>query len=571
MHKYSYKIFIQENKLDNYHWEYFFNTIFEYGKNFDFEVVFDGSEIDFYLFHKKDLSHLSSSISPFILKPETKRLETETLKSYSLSLKLNKSKNILDLKENEEIKKGKTLKKIIWSFYDLFSAHLCKLQFYFEDLEGKLYKTNKFFFKVPLYLLKIDFTKSIKYKKSSVPVYLKIESIINSFSNNESDGFLEIIGFPYLSSPMYFPLKNFEFNKHSLIVGQTGVGKSKFIELFVKELKRQGLQDEYSIIIIDPHAALYENFNPTDFIDIDFKDRSCNLFFRQSEPKIATELTILLFKTLLKDQFNAKIERVLKYALYVLFSSGAMSLASLKRFLTELEYRKEILKLKVNFENIIQFFDTEFVELQTKFYEIAIMPILVLIDELGFLPIFDEKESFSLKKITEENFLTCFSLNRIFLGDKATKLIAGFITQQIFLLSQSRSLSKKIILIIDEVSIVENEALISILSEARKFNLSLFLSQQYLSQINPELLKAVLSNVYNYFLFKVAEEDAKLLGKNLQMEFSDEILKSTKEKGGDEEGLKIKLMTSLNPRECLIRVFSHNKFQPCFKAKTFDI
>ena len=53
MHKYSYKIFIQENKLDNYHWGYFFNTIFDYGKNFDFEVSFDGNEIDFYLFHKK--------------------------------------------------------------------------------------------------------------------------------------------------------------------------------------------------------------------------------------------------------------------------------------------------------------------------------------------------------------------------------------------------------------------------------------------------------------------------------------------------------------------------------------
>jgi len=121
------------------------------------------------------------------------------------------------------------------------------------------------------------------------------------------------------------------------------------------------------------------------------------------------------------------------------------------------------------------------------------------------------------------------------------------------------------------VSIVENEALISILSEARKFNLSLFLSQQYLTQITPQLLKGVLSNVYNYFVFKVAEEDAKILGDNLQMEFPDEILKASKEKGGDEKSLKIKLMTSLNPRECLARVFSGGKFQSCFKAKTLDI
>lgn len=69
---------------------------------------------------------------------------------------------------------------------------------------------------------------------------------------------------------------------------------------------------------------------------------------------------------------------------------------------------------------------------------------------------------------------------------------------------------------------VENDGLISILSEARKFNLFLFLSQQYLTQITKGLLKAILSNVFNYFVFKVYEEDAKILSKNLNIKFPDE-------------------------------------------------
>lgn len=74
-----------------------------------------------------------------------------------------------------------------------------------------------------------------------------------------------------------------------------------------------------------------------------------------------------------------------------------------------------------------------------------------------------------------------------------------------------RKINKKIILIIDEVSTVENEALISILSEARKFNLGLYLAQQYLTQVSQNLLRAILSNVYNFFVFKVSDEKAKII------------------------------------------------------------
>jgi len=249
-----------------------------------------------------------------------------------------------------------------------------------------------------------------------------------------------------------------------------------------------------------------------------------------------------------------------------------MSLLTLKKFLTELEFRQKILKdVSEEYDYLSHFFDTELVEMQTKFYEIAIMPILVLIDELTFVPAFFKESANQLETILKEKFLTCFSLNRIFLGEKATRLIAGLLIQQVFLLAQKRSINKKIILIIDEVSLVENESLISILSEARKFNLSLFLSQQYLTQISPALLQAVLSNVYNYFVFKVSDEDAKILAKNLEIKFADEVLIAEKEKGLGEEEIKRKFLVTQNPRTCLVRVFSFGKFFPCFKAKTLVV
>lgn len=571
----TYRIYVQGDKLEYSQWDKFFETISGYGKNFTLEIHIEENEISFYLLHKKNLSQLSSKIFPFLLKPENLELDIEG-KRFVRNLRfinngIPRNKNILEIKEDEEIKRNRILKKVVWKFNSLFKIDFSKIEFYFEK-EDKIFTINKYFFKKPYSLLEINFSQLIKYKKKSFPLYLKIENVSELFTADKSKGFMDIIGFPYIIDPRYLDLKNFEFNKHSLIVGQTGVGKSKFIELFVKELRKRNLQNEYAVIIIDPHAKLYSGFsNLSGSTEINFKNNLCDLFPQSSDPKIATELTILLFKTLLKDQFNAKIERVLKYTLFTLFLTQEMSFTSLRKFLTELEYRKSILVNINHLENLSHFFDTEFIEMQTKFYEIAIMPILVLIDELSFLPVFSQEKPNSLVDLVKNNFLTCLSLDKIFLGDKATKLIAGLIIQQIFLLAQNRLFTKKIILIIDEISIVENDALVPILAEARKFDLSLFLSQQYLTQVQPDLLKSVLSNVYNYFVFKVAEEDAKVLGKNLQMDFPDEILKSTKDKGGDEESLRVKLMNSLNPRECLVRIFSREKFYQCFKAKTFDI
>lgn len=248
-----------------------------------------------------------------------------------------------------------------------------------------------------------------------------------------------------------------------------------------------------------------------------------------------------------------------------------MSLETLQTFLVDITARKEILADQKISPSIQQFFDTDFSEMQTKYYEIAIMPILTLLDELTFLPISNFQDSLSLQELVDNNAAVFLSLNKILLGEKATKLIAGLLIEQLFLLAQSKVLKKKLLFIIDEVSVVQNESLASILSEARKFNLFLFLTQQYLNQVEKPILESILTNVYNYFLFKISEDDAKLLINNLEFDFPDDQLKSAKEKGLDQKDLKIKMITTLNPRECLVRVYGNEIFYPVFKAKTIDI
>lgn len=573
----AFEIFILEDKVTPQDWQRLVSRVAEYEKNFAIELTFETNKLEFYLYSRKDLSLLATKLEGFIIKPVEREIPRRDIQLHkNARFKLRSQKNVLELREQEEIKKQRIITCILIHFKKVVGTYLYKSEIFLKDHYGRSFYSSSYSLQNPLLNFEFDFENNVKLQKKDVPLFLKIDDAAKLFTPTLNDGFLEAFGFPHFSHPVYFPLNNFEFGKHSLIVGQTGVGKSKLIELFVKNIAKHSLQGEYAVIVIDPHTSLYPQFLnlEQDKINFDFVNTSCDLFPTFSEPKIATELTILLFRTLLKDQFNAKMERVLKYTLYVLFLKNQMSLTSLKRFLTDLEFRKGILETdqRAEFDHFIHFFETEFVEMQTQFYEVAIMPILVLIDELDFIPAFSQNSStYNLEETLKNNFLTCFSLNRVFLGEKATRLIAGLIIQQLFLIAQKGTVNKKIILIIDEVSIIENESLINILSEARKFNLSLFLSQQYLTQITPDLLKGILSNVYNYFVFKVSDEDAKILAKNLDILFPDEILIREKEKGFSDEDLKSNLLVTLNPRECLVRAYANGKFHTCFKAKTMEV
>lgn len=572
MHNLSFEMFVQQDKITRADWDRLLEKIGTYENNFSIEFSFNTNVVDFFIYSEKDLSILATKLDGFIFKSSGRLPLIES--GQGIRFGISSKKNILEVREEEEFKKERVIKKVSVNIKNTLSFKTYSIKILLQDKFGNEFHSAYTTFTNPFSSFEFDFKNSPKMKKKSSPLALKFDEALKLFAPQTQSSIFEVFGFPYFSHPTFLSMEAFDSDKHGLVVGQTGVGKSKFIELFIKNIEKSSRKDEYAVVVIDPHANLFPQFKDLgkDVVNFDFIDNACNLFPVFSDPKIATELTILLFKTLLKDQFNAKMERVLKYTLYTMFLTNSMKLVSVKRFLTEIEFRKNILSnLGGEFGYLNQFFDTEFVELQTRFYDVSIMPVVVLIDELQFVPAFSKDPSGNLEDSLKNNFLTSFSLNRIYLGDKATRLISGLIIQQLFLLAQKKTINKKIILIIDEVALVENESLAYILSEARKFNLSLILSQQYLTQISPDLLKGILSNVYNYFVFKVSDEDAKIVAKNLDIAFPDDVLLRSKEKGISEEELKRNILVNLNPRECLVRLFSNGKFYPSFKAKTLNI
>jgi hypothetical protein len=461
-----------------------------------------------------------------------------------------------------------------------FEKAITNTYLYFQDA-GKNWTVNhKIAAIFPSFLLAIDFTTNTRYLRKKITKYLDIQKSLHIMQSENLGAVFEVDTFPYLPKNYFLSLASYDFEKHSFIIGASGSGKSKLISLVVDKLANSpGLKQNYRVIVIDPHASLEHDLAgipESTVINFKGQEQETELFAGAgTDVQAATELTGTLFKSLLSDQHNPKLERVLRFSLYTLMTAQAMSLDNLKRFVTDIEFRNQVLSHVQGYipDNIVHFFGTDFSEIRTKYYNEGISPIASLVDEMQMQPSLagNGENATSLAQIINNNFLSVFSLNKVSMGEKVVKTVAGLLIQQIFLLAQARAFNQKVILIIDEVSVIQNPAIAQILSEARKFGLSVILTQQYFGQIEKDLQAAIFSNVYNYYVFKVSEEDARMLEGNLNIEIPKEILQGEKDKGLKQSDVRVQMLTTLHPRECFLRLSAGGQLLPCVKARTLDI
>lgn len=571
--KYLTEIFLTQQFVEEQTWSKFLYSVSNLNgllKKWKIYIYIENNTIRYFIKSSKKLPSIIQDFSEFILKKvdeEEENLFEEKSITNRWYIVTTKEKSVLDIYDKSEVKNGKKLKFLeidilpITKNYYRFRAYI-----FFENKYGYLIR-RRVVFSVPYQLLSIDFSKYNRffYKKDATK-FLDIQKTIHILKDNKKNAFLKVNTFPYLIEDYYLHLNQYDFDKHSIIVGASGTGKSKLISTLVMNLsKNEEYKRKYKVVIIDPHAEIKNDIGGienTKILDFEKIKNSFNLFMRASKDLIVTtELILSLFQTLMADQYNSKLERVLRHSIYLLTKLNKMDFANLKKLLTEVEYKNELLKADNLLESTIDFFSVEFNKLKTESYQEAFSPIISFIDEMELLPGLKSRGTErDLKDIIEENFLTIISLNQSKLGMNATKTIAGFTMQQILQLIQSYTYDEHIIFIIDEVALLENPILSRFLSESRKYNLSLILAQQYFNQISEILQKAIFSNMINYYIFRVSREDARILDGNIRMDIAVKNSFIT----------RMKILTELKNRECIVRIGRQGKVYPAFQAKTLD-
>ncbi len=560
------EIYLTKKFVTKEEWLELIKTISDYNgilKGWKIIITNDRNQIRYFIKTRCNLPATVNNLNSFLLK-EGKLVEVHNPKYTFFSL-IKVGSSIIDLINYNEVRNKGTLEYLEISFWKLYEDKIKSKICFYLNKDGVIKRYNAIF-AVATSILSVDFEGNKRYFYKSFPKYLDVSKILYLLTNDSNNALLSVDTFPYLQEDFYLKQNNFSFAKHSIIMGSSGCGKSKFISLLINNINKcEELRERYKVVVIDPHASLEDDIGGIGKI-IDFKSDldSIDLFINDSSDIVAsTELLLELLKSLIAYQYNSKLERVLRHSIHLLLTYGEFNFKNLRRLILDLEYRNSLIKeLKCNLPiSVIDFFLSDFNDLKTKAYGEAISPIIGFIDEMEMIPVFNSnKNSKNLKDTICDNFLTLFSLDRTKLGDKVTKTISGLIMQQLLTIMKRRGIGEHIIFIIDEVAVVENPILSRYLSEARKYNLSLILAGQYFNQISDELRNSIFANVINYFIFRVSKLDANILVDNFNMKIP---LDDSRER-------KIKLLTELNNRECIARIESNGVLLPAFKGRTLN-
>jgi hypothetical protein len=324
---------------------------------------------------------------------------------------------------------------------------------------------------------------------------------------------------------------------HLYVIGATGTGKTKFLEFLIQ----QDIEKGNGFGVIDPHGDLIEDtkgflacyhrhsrrdeiFNRV--VLIDPTDTNFTVTFNPLEKlpnvSVAEQVGELIssFKKIWSDSWGVRMEDLMRNSLIAL-GEAECTITELPRFLTDRSFRSSVLKRVENplaHDYFVRRFNVLTDRGQLPFIEPVLNKINAFLADPRIRQMFSSpKSSFNLREVIDHKKMLLIKLDKGKLKGSAD-LLGSLLMAKIQLAAFSRSdipPSKRtpFHLYIDEFQNFASESFMVILSEARKYGLSLIMAHQTLAQISEELRSLILGNAGIQVFFRVNRKDAQVLAK----------------------------------------------------------
>lgn len=322
---------------------------------------------------------------------------------------------------------------------------------------------------------------------------------------------------------------------HLHVIGQPGTGKSRALESWIM----QDILSGQGVGVIDPHGELFDHLlsrlarlvsdNPSlaqRVVIINPVDRNWTVGFNPLEaiPGYSTErlagfLTDVVIKIWKIDATNApRMIRLLMHT-FLALAELELSLASLPRFLIDADWRETLL-LRVRHADVLSYFRHEFPQKGATHQWIT--PVLNKVASLLFDPdlrlMFSTRSTIHFRQILDRGLVLLVNTSKGILGEGNSALLGAFIVAHIQKAALARADGlphRPFFLYLDEFQNYTTDNIKDILSESRKYQLSLVLAHQYLDQLPADLLGAVLNTTGTLACFRVGYQDASQLSHEL--------------------------------------------------------
>ena len=368
-----------------------------------------------------------------------------------------------------------------------------------------------------------------------------------------------------------FGIKRIDRRRHLYTVGKSGVGKSKLLELMM----RQDIAYGHGVCFIDPHGDVIQDvleFIPeeriADVVLIDPTDLAYPASFNplaNIDPSFKHQLTQGLIEVMEK-QFGAnwtpRLEHVFRFTCLALLDYPHATMRGMISMLTDRNYRQKVVEY-IEDDMVKRFWAIEFADWSEKFDTDAIIP---LVNKLGqFLSdpllrnIFGQKENkIDLEKMMAEKKLIFINLCKGRLGEENSSFLGSMLITKIKQAGMARASFPErerhdFYLYVDEFHNLVTETFENILSEARKYALCLTIAHQYVGQLIPRVQAAVLGNVGSIIVFRVGGEDAERLEPEMEPIF------------------KVKDMINLGMQEFYVKMTIDGETYDPFSAETLKV
>jgi hypothetical protein len=321
--------------------------------------------------------------------------------------------------------------------------------------------------------------------------------------------------------------------RHVYVIGQTGTGKSTLLTSCIAQDMAAG----QGLCLIDPHGDLVndvlDHVPPSRIDDVIVFDPTdphyavgWNPFYRvpDADRALVASNMVAAFRHVWQDSWGPRLE-------YILFNTVAALLdapdecratfLSVARLLVDGAYRKKVL-VHVTDPRVRGFFTDEFDRWPERQVAEALGPVQNKIGQVVAHPqvramLCQWRPCFDLDEVLVKRRILLLRLPKGEIGADPANLTGSLLVAALLQASMRRAPASRVPfhLYIDEFQNFTTDAFSSILSESRKYGLTLTISHQYLDQLTPSVRSAVLGNVGSLIVFRVGAGDAEALADEL--------------------------------------------------------
>ena len=338
-----------------------------------------------------------------------------------------------------------------------------------------------------------------------------------------------------------FGIKRNDRRYHILTIGRTGTGKSTLLS----NLIQADLQHAEGIAVIDPHgdlASVALDLLPdwrSDVLIFEPGRLENGLTFnplhvaRPEQRHLVVSELMTVFQQIWGKSWGPRLEYILRIVFLTLTERPGYTLLDALRMLNDKSFRTEVVE-QIEEPILKRFWTDEFGQYSKGYRTEAIAPIQNKLGEFLINPVlrkvFDHPEGDIDPRSIMDNgrvFIADLSVGRI--GRDVAMLLGATLMGKFGLAALSRSdqpkeQRKDFYLYVDELAMFATTSIDTILSESRKYGLSMTMALQYLDALEPKLLGAILGNVGNLVVFRVGVKDAGILEREFVPAFSREDL-----------------------------------------------